>query len=316
MLSISPFIRDGKVLFTSLPLISRAFLTEFFGKDSGLDSLPFVIEKKQLESIDPLILTRNTLTYLGAGYPIDPKLTGCLIASLQAFWKSNFDKSYFIDIGAHDGSVSDGYMLALNHLNHSNLLPKICLVEISEVMCSKLCKKYSNESCFKVILVNKGIKKQSGIMKRYREGNSSEEIYSKLTELKESENGLDNNIQCIRADQLHEQVLKSYGNPTAVRVQVNGGEYEAISSFGDLISDIEILSFTQAAFGFKYLDFTQIHDFLSAKNFVVLRLTPLGFYLLEKPEYVDNKIPFVSNYIAIRNDLYLKYILPRTISQV
>ena len=105
-----------------------------------------------------------------------------------------------------------------------------------------------------------------------------------------------------------------YGLPYVVRVQVNGDEYNVIRSMGKLLDHVKILSFTIARFCFTHGSFSKIRKLLHSHDFIILRLTLNGFLVLrdyqKNSSYIDDDLPFTTNYIAIKKYEFNKYILP------
>ena len=312
MITIPPFIQDGKFYFSHPNSIQQSSFSKLLFPCKTNSP----ITESGAVSVDTLLSVRNLLSTMGAGCPFQPSFTGSLIAGIQILCGVNLSNSYFVDIGSYDGSVADGYMQLMKQANVFKQISALCLIEIIESMCDQMENKYKHQVDPVVHVVNKAIHHKSGYMQRYlKDENSDNEIYSLLStrEIGCFDQTSTNTVECCRLDDLHNDLLSKYGFPRAVRIQVNGREYDVIRSFGELIEHVDIISFTMAAFGFEYLGYNLIHDYLSSNQFVVLRMTPHGFYVLPSPEYIDNKIPFITNYIAIKTELFQSHIIPRAI---
>ena len=253
---------------------------------------------------------RSLLTVCGCGWGMEPDYNGQLLAILVLMMRIKHNESVFVDIGADTGEITRAYASVMKNFGLLDQHSCLCMIELNTNSCDLLTRQFTAYGPqFKVL--NKAVGEDGQAVDIYNAASSDRGIHTKI----KSSVGV-NSDQVLTESflSIFRKNLFMYGLPYVVRVQVNGDEYNVIRSMGKLLDHVKILSFTIARFCFTHGSFSKIRKLLHSHDFIILRLTLNGFLVLrdyqKNSSYIDDDLPFTTNYIAIKKYEFNKYILP------
>ena len=262
-----------------------------------------------------------SLSQQGIGHFFKPSQAGTILALIRAL-DGLETREVFLNVGCNKGECAKGYFETMRtitrelipemysdnfHKNsdlfHSLLIDPNPSSDVKKSL-NDLCEEYQQTKYLQIGVGSKATLSDIFISERAGDNCDHEWVITEPINPK-NDFKLDKPVNVDRLDNLWYKNYNVNFVPSYMRTMTNGNDLDILESCGSLIKDIKAISLSLNGTAYN---FNEIFMFLCSNDFTLLRVTPLGFIVVESERSVIDKCTVYRSYVAIKTHIFREII--------